>query len=1092
MTNPAEPVIGLTMIVKDEAETILACLDSVLPHVDHAVIVDTGSTDDTRRLIQQAADRHGHGPKALHTAKWPGHFGRARQHALDLLLRQHPDVTHILWLDGDDVLVGGGGLRSLAEQLQPPMAGVLCHYAYAHDPAGNLACSHFRERLVRVDAIAGWTGAVHEVLTLQPGWTFMPAAAPTTSTLRQIPTSTWPRGEGGVEVIHTRPPAKDTTGRNRVILQAEVDEARAGGREPDPRSLYYLSQELAIAGAVEHDELVKAGKHDAAREALDSWLGQAVAMLDEHAASSGWDEETYQGLHRGGDYLRMLNRPGDALQRELRAIEVLPDWPDAWLGAAESYMALGKPAVALAYVDAGLAKPYPQTMLILNPLDYTVAAWTTRGLALNALGRVDEALTEIRRAVAAAPHDQGLAHNEFLFSEQVNRQRLKEALLALDEGLARHDENLAAARLLEEAVPYFLRDDPDVAARRQRRRAGVRHVRQVAGNYQRFYGDDNEFIPITLATRTETPREAVDWLCVEQALPRAQHLLAGLREQAGGDDLSGLSVLDLGCNDGWLGWWLCAYHGLGSYHGFDLNDRAIAAATSYAEHFPEAAGRVRFTLGDIFDRTGEQADAVVSFEVIEHVPDPGDFLDGLARLAHPAGRVYISTPNGAFERGNISDWDTPSPRGHVRAMRARDLTGLMLDRGLLESFEETRDGLLVASFTPAPRIGTLDFYLGPAAGTWAPFDVATKGLGGSETMAVRMASRLAERGWRVRLFGEVDPQAVQGVEYLPHYLFDPVDPRDVLIGSRVPGLIERQPNARHRILWLHDADYPDLERLAPLWDEVWTVGQWQADHLPLGGANVRVTRNGVALSRFPDGARGFEEREPWAVYASSPDRGLLTLLDLWPEVYDQAAARGVEPQLHIAYGFTPTYDAMQRMSPHLAETRREIEARLSMPGVVWRGSLGQEDLATLEQQARVWAYPTDFPEVSCITGMEAQAAGLACLTTSMAELPRTVEGPGLWPPAAEWTPEERAEYIDALARSLTVEAYWRPRHALSLAARDRFDLEVLADEWDALLRAATSPPIRVARSEPPDWCQPSRQRPAGARVAPTRGGTARE
>ena len=41
--------------------------------------------------------------------------------------------------------------------------------------------------------------------------------------------------------------------------------------------------------------------------------------LDAHEATSGWDEETYQGIHRGADYLRAMGRHEDALGRDLRA-----------------------------------------------------------------------------------------------------------------------------------------------------------------------------------------------------------------------------------------------------------------------------------------------------------------------------------------------------------------------------------------------------------------------------------------------------------------------------------------------------------------------------------------------------------------------------------------------------------------------------------------------------------------------------------------------------------------------------------------------------------------------------------------------------
>lgn len=40
--------ICLTMIVKDEAAVIERCLESALPLIDRYLIVDTGSTDNTK------------------------------------------------------------------------------------------------------------------------------------------------------------------------------------------------------------------------------------------------------------------------------------------------------------------------------------------------------------------------------------------------------------------------------------------------------------------------------------------------------------------------------------------------------------------------------------------------------------------------------------------------------------------------------------------------------------------------------------------------------------------------------------------------------------------------------------------------------------------------------------------------------------------------------------------------------------------------------------------------------------------------------------------------------------------------------------
>ena len=44
--------IGLSMIVKDEAQIVLRCLESARPLIDYAMIEDTGSRDGTQVIIK--------------------------------------------------------------------------------------------------------------------------------------------------------------------------------------------------------------------------------------------------------------------------------------------------------------------------------------------------------------------------------------------------------------------------------------------------------------------------------------------------------------------------------------------------------------------------------------------------------------------------------------------------------------------------------------------------------------------------------------------------------------------------------------------------------------------------------------------------------------------------------------------------------------------------------------------------------------------------------------------------------------------------------------------------------------------------------
>ena len=72
-----------------------------------------------------------------------------------------------------------------------------------------------------------------------------------------------------------------------------------------------------------------------------------------------------------------------------------------------------------------------------------------------------------------------------------------------------------------------------------------------------------------------------------------------------------------------------------------------------------------------------------------------------------------------------------------------------------------------------------------------------------------------------------------------------------------------------------------------------------------------------------------------------------------------------------------------------------LEERLqSTPGVHYHGRAGQAEVARSYAQSQLWLYPTDFLEVSCITAMEAQAAGCKVVATRCGALPETA--PGVW------------------------------------------------------------------------------------------------
>jgi tetratricopeptide (TPR) repeat protein len=82
--------LSLCMIVKNEAGNIGDCLRSVKPAVDEIVVVDTGSTDNTKEVARQLGAR-------VFDFAWCDDFSAARNESI-----RHATGDYILWLDADD------------------------------------------------------------------------------------------------------------------------------------------------------------------------------------------------------------------------------------------------------------------------------------------------------------------------------------------------------------------------------------------------------------------------------------------------------------------------------------------------------------------------------------------------------------------------------------------------------------------------------------------------------------------------------------------------------------------------------------------------------------------------------------------------------------------------------------------------------------------------------------------------------------------------------------------------------------------------------------------------------------------------------
>lgn len=356
----------------------------------------------------------------------------------------------------------------------------------------------------------------------------------------------------------------------------------------------------------------------------------------------------------------------------------------------------------------------------------------------------------------------------------------------------------------------------------------------------------------------------------------------------------------------------------------------------------------------------------------------------------------------------------------------------------------------------AASSGALDivFYVGGGVERWNPETASKQGIGGSETAVIEMSKRLAARGHKVRVFNDCSglEGTYAGVEYLHYSKYGNLS-CDVLISSRRPSAVDDSHNvsARARVCWVHDVHCGSelTHARAIRIDKFLTLSQWHRDfflnyHSCVHPDQVLVTRNGIDLNRFSKKVQRDPKR---AVYSSSPDRGMQVAITIWPRVRERVPGA----ELHIYYGFQTWEACADDQQRLLIESLKKMLRDYETAGVVFHGRVSQDVLAEEYLKSGVWAYPTWFSETSCISAMEAHAAGLRMVTSPIAALNETVGPRGVLIHGDWLTLDYQNRFIDAVVAAMQ-RADDSDRVKLQEYAAQNFGWDSLADEWVLMLK----------------------------------------
>lgn len=304
------PRICLNMIVKNEARVIERCLESALPYIDTWCISDTGSRDNTPKIIERFFERHG----------VPGNmiffdfenYAQARNNSLNFA-RAIGGWDYALLIDAD-MRVEGVLDKSL---LSAPAYKILQR---------NGSIDYFNTRLVRRDSGASYIGVTHEYISVEGVEELAGFAIDD-------------RDDGG---------NKPEKGERdiRLLTEGLITEPENG------RYMFYLAQTYRGMGRAE--ESIK-------------WYRRRIA-------AGGWDEEVWYSHYALAHAYKELNNEAEFIKACLEAYNFRPSRGEPLKLLAQLYRETGKNDASALVAKALLEVEYPSDELFVERDVYSFGA----------------------------------------------------------------------------------------------------------------------------------------------------------------------------------------------------------------------------------------------------------------------------------------------------------------------------------------------------------------------------------------------------------------------------------------------------------------------------------------------------------------------------------------------------------------------------------------------------------------------------------------------------------------------------------------------------------------------------------------------
>jgi UDP-glucose:(glucosyl)LPS alpha-1,2-glucosyltransferase len=234
---------------------------------------------------------------------------------------------------------------------------------------------------------------------------------------------------------------------------------------------------------------------------------------------------------------------------------------------------------------------------------------------------------------------------------------------------------------------------------------------------------------------------------------------------------------------------------------------------------------------------------------------------------------------------------------------------------------------------------------------------------------------------------EMNKNARGGTELMQERLHNSI-PNELLDQFQViPSRVRELQEDKKKILWLHDLPSdPESSHLTDAtsrkrFDKIVCVSNWQMQlyNLVSGVPYAECTVIKNAIEPIPTPPKVYDGTVN-LIYHTTPHRGLEILVPVFDELCK------IHDNLHLdVYSSFGVYGWAERDK----EYEQVFERCKNNPKITYHGAVSNEEVRTALTKSHIFAYPSIWPETSCIAVMEAMSAKNFVVCPNFAALPET-------------------------------------------------------------------------------------------------------